>query len=181
LLGIPKDKNPANDSNGSNCAVGQNEPGVWFLCGTLIYDEPVIRNCTIPSDKEIFFPTICEEISYIEYPQFNRETQLREAATDAMNHVRTVELTVDNTPFERSLIPRIQTSLFDLTLTENNIFNAPKSSTKAVSDGYWVRLPRLTSNKVDLHFVSKAFFVGFVNGETTEYKQDVTYHLTVSK
>jgi hypothetical protein len=183
LLNIPKDRNPANDKHGEDCAQGQNDngaPDVWFLAGSTGY-HPVTRNCKVPPNKKLFFPLICQEISYSEYPQYSTETQLRQTATDAMDHVEALELTVGGTQIERSQIPRVQSSLFPVNLAIDNIFGAQAGPTETVSDGYWIHLPALKSDKAEIRFKAEAFFVGFENNKEAKYGQDVTYNLTISK
>src|SRR5262249_39140054 len=53
LFSIPEDKNPALDSTGANCDVGQTGQ-VWFLAGT--FGDPAVRKCTIPSGQDLLFP-----------------------------------------------------------------------------------------------------------------------------
>src|SRR5690348_14298996 len=49
IFGIPKDTSPAIDTNGKNCAQGQNDPHVWFLAGT--NGGSAERTCVIPLGK----------------------------------------------------------------------------------------------------------------------------------
>jgi hypothetical protein len=56
LLSITASTNPDVDASGAFCAQGQSA-NVWFLAGTL-NSTPVIRTCTIPTGKAIFFPLI---------------------------------------------------------------------------------------------------------------------------
>jgi hypothetical protein len=178
LLGIPKPKNPANDVSGGNCARDQNN-AAWFLCGTIDYN-PVTRNCHVPTNKEIFFPLICQEISFLEYSNFNTESDLRMAASDGMDHVRNLKLTLDGQSVDRSKIERVQTSIFNVKLVDDNIFIPQGGHTEAVSDGYWVLLPGLESEEdvLDIHFQADAFFVGFTNDHIQKYTQDIKYHIT---
>jgi len=52
-MAIPLGVNPANDADGSQCAINQAGP-VWFLAGT--FTGNASRNCTIPAGRAIFFP-----------------------------------------------------------------------------------------------------------------------------
>ena len=51
-------ESPLADDTGANCAVGQSGR-VWFLAGTSPVASPptpVVRDCTIPSGRMLFFP-----------------------------------------------------------------------------------------------------------------------------
>jgi hypothetical protein len=55
-LGVPAATNPLLDATGEHCAQRQVD-NVWFLAGTVGLD-PVVRECTIPEGKALFFPLI---------------------------------------------------------------------------------------------------------------------------
>ena len=55
-LGIPAVVNPVLDTTGQNCARRQVDK-VWFLAGSFGSD-PVVRSCTVPAGKSLFFPLI---------------------------------------------------------------------------------------------------------------------------
>ena len=55
-LGIPAPENPFLDTTGANCAQRQVDQ-VWFLAGAF-GTEPVVRTCSIPAGKSLFFPLI---------------------------------------------------------------------------------------------------------------------------
>ena len=52
-MALPWSTGPVLDTTGAACAQGQDGP-VWYLAGTAEGD--VVRDCTIPSDKKLFFP-----------------------------------------------------------------------------------------------------------------------------
>src|SRR5947208_4973303 len=51
--------NPTFDTTGEHCDVQQSRP-VFFLAG-IATGEPVTRQCTVPSEKPLFFPLINAE------------------------------------------------------------------------------------------------------------------------
>jgi len=53
----PTPVNPLADTTGEHCAVGQ-QGHVWFLAGSLNTDTPVVRHCTIPAGRALFFPVV---------------------------------------------------------------------------------------------------------------------------
>src|SRR4029079_2045176 len=50
---IPVAENPGFDPTGEKCFMGQ-RGSTWFLIGT--FGGTVTRTCSVPADKEIFFP-----------------------------------------------------------------------------------------------------------------------------
>jgi hypothetical protein len=70
-----------------------------------------------------------------------------------------------------------QTSLFDLTFPENNIFGAPAGISKAVGHAYVVFLQPLAAGNHDIHFDQVT--LGSPEKGTKNFAYDVTYHLTV--
>lgn len=57
-LGTPETKHPLLfETTGKNCASGQEGP-IWFLGGTFGLYPGVVRECTIPPGRAVFFPII---------------------------------------------------------------------------------------------------------------------------
>lgn len=56
VLGVPGASNPAADPTGQYCAQRQVDR-VWFLAGSFS-SAPVVRSCSIPAGKSLFFPLI---------------------------------------------------------------------------------------------------------------------------
>jgi hypothetical protein len=52
---IPASVHPFPDTTGVNCAQNQSGP-VWYLAGSPDLDDDVVRSCTVPAGKYIFFP-----------------------------------------------------------------------------------------------------------------------------
>lgn len=62
LTSITKDKSPAADSDGRNCAINQSGP-VWFLAGT--FGGSAERICTIPAGKAVLSAILSGFCTYL--------------------------------------------------------------------------------------------------------------------
>ena len=147
---IPRDVHPAYDDSGKYCAEGQSGP-VWFLAGT--FEHPAERYWTIPADKAILFPILNSECSYAEFPGLNSEEELLECAKQMQDSVVHLEASIDGVPVSGLEQYRIQSSLFNLTLGQNNILELPtNTSTQAISDGNWLFLKPLSPGDHVIYF-----------------------------
>src|SRR5437773_9144834 len=61
----PTNTNIATDTSGKYCALDQSGP-LWYLAGTA--GGAVVRSCSVPAGKALFFPLIANECSYAENP-----------------------------------------------------------------------------------------------------------------
>jgi len=71
----PGSSNIATDTTGKYCALDQTGP-IWYFTGTA--GGSVVRNCTLPAGKALFFPLIANECSYAENPNLKSPSQLIE-------------------------------------------------------------------------------------------------------
>jgi hypothetical protein len=151
VASIPAAQNPLFDLTGASCTVGQRDD-VWFLHG-LTYPgnslgEPIVRNCTIPTDKQIFVPFI----NWICVP-YPGETIPQNVGfcKDANDLTDLKSLTIDGRT-RNDLIKRIvQKKAFDLTLPDSNAFGWSGGVFTAVHDGYFARLPKLAAGHHTIH------------------------------
>jgi hypothetical protein len=176
LVSIPEDRNPAADETGENCGEGQSGP-VWFLAGT--FGGLNVRNCDIPAGKYIMFPVINAECSYAEYPDLRTEPELRSCAVSSNDGVTELMVTIDGQAINESQLRsyRVQSPLFNLTLSENNIFGLPPSTTQAVSDGFWVILPPLGPGQHEIHF--RGALVDFTTESVNNFVTESLYRIRV--
>lgn len=174
LLSIPTSENPAVDTTGEYCGVGQNG-SVWFLAGTT--GGKNLRTCTIPSGVSILMPILNSECSTAEFPDLKTEAGLRDCAKNFQDQTQQLEFVLDGKPFEESEIPRVVTPLFNVTFPEDNIFGAPAGMTEAVSDGNWVFLRPLPEGEHEI--VAKGVSLDVTTTATNTFVSDVTYHLTM--
>ncbi|MCB5168423.1 hypothetical protein LG634_26815 [Streptomyces bambusae] len=80
----PADRCPVRDKTGEHA--GWNQPAdVWFLAGT--YGGHVVRRCTVPSDRPVFFPVL-----NLQHNRFHARTPQRMAVVEAMAALNGVPL-----------------------------------------------------------------------------------------
>ncbi|HET9774741.1 MAG TPA: hypothetical protein VFP25_07135 [Nitrososphaeraceae archaeon] len=141
LLSSPNDSNPSTDRTGQYCNMNQNNPNVWFLAGTSGgYEE---RKCSIPEGMAILVSPIEVICTFAEYPELKNEEDLRNCAKSDQDAVKDVKLIVDSIPVKDLQNYRVASSLFNVTLPENNILGVPPQTTEAISDGTFVMLKEL--------------------------------------
>jgi hypothetical protein len=174
LLSIPEDKSPAGDSTGKLCGTNQQGP-IWFLAGT--FGGASERTCTIPSGKAIMFSPINSECSYAEYPDDKSESDLRECAKTFQDQTTFAQASINGTAIEDLDKFRVQSSLFNVTFPERNVFGTTPGPTQAVSDGIWIILKPLPPGEHKIGF--KGISVDFTTGATNTFVSDATYNVIV--
>ena len=93
------------------------------------------------------------------------------------NEVSTIAARVDGVEVKDIRKYRVQSPLFNATLSDNNVFGAPAGETKAVSDMFVLFLQPLTPGKHDLE-LSQTTLDNPTTG-TQSFAYDVKYHLIV--
>src|SRR6185312_3500357 len=111
FLPAPLKGHPALDQNGENSALGQTDPNVLFLAGTI--GGNVQRNITILAGKAILFPIINVTTSYAENPSLRNEEQMKLFTKSHVDEIRTIEAYIDGEMLKMSDIHRIQSPLFE--------------------------------------------------------------------
>jgi hypothetical protein len=170
----PADKSPLKDNTGINCNQGQTYP-IWFLAGT--FGGSAERTCSIPAGKAIMFPVYNGECSFVEYPQYKTEQDLRNCAKAQLNKVTNLDASVDGVKIQDLKSYRAQSSLFDLVLPNTNVFGLAAGPTKSVADGFWIILKPLSSGKHEIHFSGSS--VDFTSSGVQNFATEVKYHVTV--
>jgi hypothetical protein len=142
LLSIPKDKNPALDTSGTNLSESQNDPNVWFLAGTL--GGAATRSGKIPLGKAILMPVINYRCSFADEPAINTEEELTLKCKKEIDDIKNLSFQIDDMFVTNLSSYRICSPLFDVHLSENsienNILHDNRFDTKMISDGYWIFL-----------------------------------------
>lgn len=151
LTSIPKNINPAFDTEGHNSFINQSQMNVWFLAGT--FGGYVERKCTIKFGKALFFPIINIEASFSD-TNVSTENDLisyTEQHIDDIDKNR-LEVFVDDLRIDNLHEYRVRSPVFDLYLDENNVIDVKPGPTKATSDGYWLLLRPLSRGSHTISF-----------------------------
>ena len=176
-LSIPTSVTPPVGTH--ECMVGQRGP-VWFLAG-LFGDGTVIRTCSVPDGKALFFPVI--NFVNINTPNLAGQgpenlpvSTLRAQAAEFIDGATNLSVTVDGVTITN--LRRIRSRVFEVALPEDNVFGAPTGIySPAVDDGIYVLLhPLPAGSDHTLHFHAERP-PGTFNSK--EVIQDVTYKLTI--
>jgi hypothetical protein len=175
LLPIPEDRSPVTDTTGERCGEKQNSTlPVFFL--VFSGGGSAVRTCDVPVGKAIFVPINVVECSFAEFPAAKTEEELRICAEEDESSNPGLFLSVDGKEFKDLIKYRVDSRVFDLNFSENNIFATEPGPTKAVSDGYWAILEPLSPGKHDIHF--KASLTNPTTG-ILFYNDDLKYTLNV--
>jgi hypothetical protein len=151
----------------------------WFLAGDPAGSgEPVERTCSMPAGSRLFFPVVNYAWVFTD-PETDTDKQARKETQAFMTGLlsdpgfrKSMVVTVDGKEVHR--IVRGKSHFFDVQLPENNVLNSPKDPVpagtyRAFADGFWVTLPPLSEGEHTIHWEMTS----------SEFSQDVTYHLTV--
>jgi len=173
----PIESNPIHDPTGEKCAVNQVDPNVWFLAGTT--GGRVERDCTIPSSKAIFFPLLNTECSTAEDPSLTTEEALRDCArNNAPDKARVVlKASVDGQEIPDLEKYWTESSLYNYTLTEGNIWGVAAGPTQEVAAGYYLMLRPLPPGTHVVQFSGANIDLA----GTQTFATEVIYNLTVTE
>jgi hypothetical protein len=171
-VSMPMDHHPLAET----ADVSEGQAGsVWFLGGSFVTAE-VVRNCTIPTGKALFFPVLNTECSTIEPEPFTGETEaeLRACAKGWVDGAIGF-CTIDGVPVQNLGQYRVQSPLFTFgPLPEDNVLfiDVPPGTTgQSVSDGIWLMVAPLSVGQHTIDF-GGTFSSGFTF--------HITYNLTVA-
>jgi hypothetical protein len=186
-LSIPHATHPLFTSGNVDASIGQTGP-VWFLGGNFAGGPgPVVRNCTIPESKALFFPVINYEDSEVEEAALgnpgltiNALRAIVEPAIDEAAGSSTLLLEVNGHPVRNlGTTHRLQSPAFSYTLPADNIWSvvygqpfAAGTYNPAIDDGIYVMLAPLHRGQHVIHFHAEIPSFSFV--------VDVTYNVTVN-
>lgn len=154
--GQPAGRDAVRDRTGVFCASNQNG-NVWFLAGGYGSSQ-LVRTCTIPEGKYIFFPLINF------FSQFTTRAECKLGALVIKKYMDLVWdqfVELENQRITDSRLLRISSSYcFDIeTMSEGTSF----------SDGYWAMLKPLPKGKYTLKF----------GGKHPDFSQDIVYKLVI--
>jgi hypothetical protein len=175
LLSSPSDSNPSTDKTGQYCIMNQNNSNIWFLAGTSGgYEE---RKCSIPEGMAILVSPIEVICTFSEYPKLKTEDDLRNCAKSDQDAVKDVKLIIDSIPMTDLQNFRVASSLFNVTLPENNIFGVPSQTTEAISDGTFVMLKELPIGHHTIY--ASGLLVDFTTTSNLNFVSEVKYDINV--
>ena len=179
-LEVPAAKNPLADVDGTYCAERQ-VGDVWFLAGSLGTGS-VVRHCTIPPHKALFFPMINNVfVAFLSDPPEQRTDAFIRAGA-ACTFPVTIDVSVDGVPIHKptSYFTGTAGSLspfFNVQLPVSNVFGFDEASvpelalTPSAEQGYYLFLSELAPGTHHVRWIA--------SGCTANGMQDVTYHLQV--
>ena len=156
---------PGADETGALCAEKQSGP-VWFLAGAKdnspAYGHPVVRSCTIPKERYVFFPVMV----YIVAGNAYTCDEAKDSAAELTAELKSMFVEVDGVPLPQLTSHRVKTErCFDAGAK----MEPPDEWYPAAANGYYVMLKPLSPGKHTLKF----------GGEFENLSQNMTYMLTI--
>jgi hypothetical protein len=181
-LGVPAAVNPVTDTTGEHCAQRQVDK-VWFLAGSFSAD-PVVRACTVPAGKSLFFPLINN--AYFAFLNDQPDTRTEEFVRSQGSCTLPANISVWIDGFK---IPRptvfftgpsgSQSPIFNVQLPPGNVLGADETSvpelvlSPSAEQGYYLFVLPLSPGTHTIRWIA--------SGCTEGNSQDITYNLTISK
>jgi hypothetical protein len=179
-LGIPAVVNPLTDTTGEHCAERQ-VGDVWFLAGS-VSPDPVVRTCTLPKGKALFFPLI--NTVYGAFLNDPPETRTEDYVRAAGSCTEPAQISVWIDGFKISKPARFftghggsQSPFFNVQLAPGNLFGVDETVvpelvfSPSAEQGYYLFVWPLRSGTHTVRWIA--------SGCTPGNSQDITYDLTV--
>ncbi len=194
--------NPLSSNGQLNCSIGQSgsqSAPVFFLAGSGGVNPPsppVVRECTVPKDKEVLYPlinisayndpadpsppfplTVAEKREVLDRLWSDVPDPLFGINAGACNLFSTVD--GHSTLRDAIAIARTQSPTFRYEVIENSVFPGTPGTVdnEAVADGFCIML-RIPKGDHTLHFGGDLCDLS-TNEPIPGFAQDVTYHLHV--
>jgi hypothetical protein len=123
------------------------------------------------------FPIFNFECSYLEFPTLKTESELLACAKDQLDHVNSMEVTVDGISLQNLALYRTHSQLFNISFPANNLLGPNPATSQALADGFWILLRPLTTGMHEIHFHGSG--ADFTSTSTINLLVDVMYHLRV--
>jgi hypothetical protein len=138
IVPIPKNINPTADKSGMLTLQSQIFSDVMFLCQTFeSTPSNSHRFVTIPNGSSIFMPII-NWISVIGGKE-KCKNDLKKKAKEMMDEVVKLQLLINGKLVSLNFLDfRVQTSVLEVVLPKNNIFDIKPGHTLIAADGYWI-------------------------------------------
>jgi hypothetical protein len=183
ILSTPQNPNPLLDTTGGYCTIVQHGP-VWFLQGTIPEAGSVIRTCSIPEGKALFFPLLnTVDINTAAQPV----AELRAEIAGCLDAATNISLMVDGQviPSRELMRSRVRSVPFAVVFPADGLpTNPPVPAaiySPAVDDGYYVMLRPLPVGTHTLHFTGASPGCDYppTGFHVDPWSVDVTYQLTI--
>jgi hypothetical protein len=174
-VGIPATVHPFKNYTPEKCALHQAGP-VWFLPSVPETNQTVIHICTIPAGKAVAFDIESGECDR-GLPDVRTDNDMITCATTG-NFPAYVALrvSIDGTPVQNINQYRVQSDIFNLTIPQDNIFDAKPGAYRAVTSGYLIILEPLAAGNHVINYADQV-----TNPTQTQYnhQKSVIYKLLV--
>ena len=183
ILSTPQNPNPLFDTTGGYCTIVQHGP-VWFLEGAIRGAGGVIRQCSIPEGKALFFPLLnLVDVNVASQPV----SELRAEIAGCLDAATDLSLVVDGQPMPPKLLKRsrVRSVPFAVVLPPDGVPTDPPTPpgiySPAVDDGYYVMLNPLPVGTHTLRFTGASPGCDYppTQFHLEPFSVDVTYQLTV--
>jgi hypothetical protein len=184
-VSIPKGNHPREAYSPEKCAQNQNDKNVWFLpdesdLGSSEANTPEIKKCTVPHGKALLVQIYGGGCSYGEGLKTDQE--LKDCVDIGLD---TVEFTakIDGVEVMSSknrddYLPEPYS--YDLTYTQDNLYDVPAGTYKAMAGGYFLFVKPLSVGDHTIEFKETFFKPGFEGQPSSENRiSNVVYNLTV--
>ncbi|MEJ8835290.1 hypothetical protein [Ramlibacter sp. AN1133] len=181
VLGVPATSNPLADTDGSHCAERQ-VGDVWFLAGALAGAGSVVRTCTVPARKALFFPLINNFMgAFLSDPPEQRTDAFMRAAAACKDPV-TIEAWIDDKAINKPTgyftgAKGSPSPLFNVQLPPGNLFGLDETVvpelvfSPSAEEGYYLFVQELAAGNHRIRWLATGCTEGNV--------QDITYYLKV--
>ena len=173
VYAAPRSRNPISDRSGEHCAVNQSGD-VWFLAGAWGVDR-VIRYCTVPAGKHLFFPMI-NVISFANGDGEPTCGAMLQGVVMRNTERLSIWLRVNGETVDNAGMALAPQSCFGL-VGPRNARGKGRTGYPAATSGYWVMLPPLPPGEHTLEFGARDTSN---ESEAGRFIQDIEYVITVS-
>lgn len=179
---------PRESYSPEKCSWNQNDDSpVWFLpdgrnLAVFEINKPEYRECTIPSDKAILVQIYGGGCSTGE--GFKNDKEIEDCVNlglDKVNFIASIDgIEVMNSANRYDYLS--EHHKYNLTYVNNNLYNVPEGTYKAMAGGYFLFLKPLSPGVHELKFKEVYFKPGFEGQPSSEHRiSNVIYTLNISK
>lgn len=174
ILGKPVDKNPTTDTDGRNHDVTTNP--VYLASNA----KSGAANRTLRgiSAGKTFIAAACPCVVAQPHVAGGSVDDCKKRAEEDQDSTREATLTIDGTTINlKELGYRVKTRPFDIHVPKNAIHDTPPGRWKAVADGYYAKITKLSQGPHTIKFKGE---VEYPYNEEPPWNQDITYRFTVT-